>query len=193
MPEMRVGISDEAGDKLAIRSDGSITISTVPEGALPYTTVLEEASVVATANNYLSLFNPVGSGKLVTIAQFTAFPYATAAANTTINMDVWRATAISGGTQLAAANISKFDTAQANSITEVRTGNPTATLTGTVPVLAIPPALTAAGAGVSANVVIIPPSSALFVCRPGEGVVVRMAAGGDTDQRWTLGFAWLEI
>jgi hypothetical protein len=186
-------IQDATGDKLSVRSDGAITVSSIPEGALPYTTLIEDTAVVATANNYLSVFNPLGSGKNVTFAQFTAFPYATAASTATVNMDVWRTTAASGGTLLAAANINKFDTAQTNSVMEVRTANPTCTLLGTLPVLAIPPAITSAGAGVSATVAIIPPSASLFVCHPGEGVVVRMAAGGDVDERWSLGFTWLEI
>lgn len=184
---------DGTGDALSIRSDGTLTVSNIPEGALPYTTLIEDTAVVTTANNYLSIFNPVGSGKQVTFAQFTAFPYATAATGPTVNMDVWRTTAASGGTLLAAANINKFDTAQPNSVMEVRTGNPTCTLLGTLPVIAVPPAITAAGSGVSSTIAIIPPSATLFVCHPGEGVVVRMAAGGDIDERWSLGFSWLEI
>ena len=169
-----------------------VTQVTTP-GALIYTTLIEDTAVVTTANNYLSVFNPVGSGKSVVFAQFTAFPYATGATGPTMNMEVWRATVITGGTQLAAANINKFDTAQANSIAEVRTGNPSATLTGTLPILAIPPAITAAAVGVSAAASIIPPTGSLFLCRPGEGVVVRMAAGGDVDERWSLGFTWAEM
>jgi len=191
--QMNVSIQDLAGDVVGVRSDGSLTVSNIPEGALPYTTLIEDTAVVTTANNYLSVFNPIGSGKNVTFAQFTAFPYATGATGPTVNMEVWRATLVSGGTQLAAANINKFDTLQPNSICEVRTGNPAATLTGTLPILAIPPAITAAAAGASASVAIIPPSASLFVCHPGEGVVVRMPAGGDVDERWSLGFTWLEI
>jgi hypothetical protein len=191
--QMDISLVDSAGDKLAIRSDGSITTSNIPEGAYPYTTLIEDTAVVTTANNYLSIFNPVGSGRQMTFAQFTAFPYATAATGPTVNMDVWRTTAASGGTQLAAANINKFDTLQPNSVAEVRTGNPTCTLLGTLPILAIPPAITASGTGANVAVAIIPPNASLFVCHPGEGVVVRMAAGGDVDERWSLGFTWLEI
>lgn len=196
MAEMRIaieGLADSTGDSLRIRSDGALTVSTIPEGSLVYTTLIEDAAVVATANNYLSIFNPVGSGKNFTFAQFTAFPYATAATGPTINMEVWRTSAASGGTLLAAANINKFDTQQQNSLAEVRTANPTATLIGTLPILAVPPAITSSGTGVSASVAIIPPNSTLFVCHPGEGVVVRMPAGGDVDERWSLGFTWLEM
>lgn len=192
MPEMQVRIGDISGHSLGIRADGSLTVNTIPEGALPYTTLIEDTASVATANNFLSIFNPVGSGKNIVFYQFVCFPYATAATGPTINMEVQRVSAASGGTQLAAANINKFDTLQPNSIAEVRTGNPTVTLVGTLPILAIPPAITSAGVGVSSTASIIPPTGALFVCHPGEGLVVRQPAGADVDERWSLGFTWTE-
>jgi hypothetical protein len=185
-------IVDATGDTLAIRADGSITTSTLPEGALPYTTLIRNTLGVVAANNFLSIFNPVGSGKNVVFVQFVCFPYATAATTPTDNMEVWRVSAATVGTQLAAANIGKFDTTQPNSIAEVRTGNPTTTLVGTVPVLAIPPAVTSAPGGVSSTVNIVPPNGALFTCRPGEGIVARTPAGA-VGQDWTLGFSWLEM
>lgn len=157
-----------------------------------YTTLIRNTLGVVAANNFLSVFNPVGSGKNLVVAQFVCFPYATAAATPTDNMEVWRTSAASVGTLLAAANIGKFDTAQANSVAEVRTGNPTTTLVGTVPVLAVPPAVTSAAGGVSSTVSIIPPSGSLFTCRPGEGVVARTPAGS-VGQTWSLGFSWAEI
>lgn len=168
------------------------TAAGMPTGQLVYTTLIEDVSSVNTANNYLSVFNPVGSGKTITFLRFTCFPYATAANSATNNMEVQRVSAASVGTLLAAANINKFDTAQANSIAEVRTGNPTVTLVGTVPFITIPPALTGAPQGVSAPADLIPPQGSLFVCHPGEGVVVKQLAGAGTAQKWSLGFVWSE-
>lgn len=167
----------------------------VTQGTSPgqiYTTLIRNTLGVVAANNFLSVFNPLGSGKNIIIAQFVCFPYATAAAAPTDNMEVWRISAASAGTQLAAANINKFDTTQTNSIADVRTGNPTTTLVGTLPVLAIPPAITSAAGGVSSTVSIIPPSGSLFTCRPGEGVVARTPAGS-VGQTWSLGFSWAEL
>lgn len=189
---MPTRIVDATGDALAVRADGSITTSSIPEGALPYTTLIKNTLGVVAANNFLSVFNPVGSGKNLVFAQFVCFPYATAATSPTDNMEVWRTSAASVGTLLAAANISKFDTQQANSIAEVRTGNPTTTLVGTVPILAVPPAVTSAASGVGSTINIIPPSGSLFTCRPGEGVVARTPAGA-VGQVWSLGFSWLEV
>lgn len=192
MPEMRVAIEDNSGHKLAVRSDGSLTLSTLPEGAVGYTTLIRNTLGVVAANNFLSVFNPAASGKTMVFTQFVCLPYATAATTPTDNMEVWRVSAASVGTQLAAANINKFDAASANSIAEVRTANPTTTLVGTVPVLAIPPAVTSAAGGVSSTVNIIPPSGSLFICRAGEGVVARTPAGA-VGQVWTLGFSWFEM
>lgn len=179
-----------------IDSSAAFPIFTQPPTAITgsiYTTLIQNTLSVNTANNYLSLFNPLGSGKNLMIAQFTAFPYATAAQATTINMEVQRISAASGGALLAAANINKFLTSQGNSIAEVRTGNPTVTLVGTIPIVAIPPALTTAANGVSSPANIIPPSGSLFTCVPGEGVVVKQLAGAGTTQVWSLGFSWAEI
>lgn len=192
MPEMRVGISDNSGHSLTIRSDGSLTTNDIPEGALPYTTLIKNTLGVVAANNFLSIFNPVGSGKNLYFTRFVCFPYATAATTPTDNMEVWRTSAASAGTQLAAANISKYDTTQANSIADVRTGNPTNTLVGTVPILAIPPAITSAASGVSSTINIVPPSGTFLVAHPGEGLVARTPAGA-VGQVWSLGFSWLEL
>lgn len=180
---------------LVTNTSGSpvITQAVTTPAPAAYTTLIEDVTSVNTANNYLSIFNPVGSGKILSFAQFVCFPYATAAQATTINMEVQRTSAASAGTLLAAANINKFDTTQANSIAEVRTGNPTVTLVGTVPLIAVPPALTNAANGTSSPADIIPPTGTLFICRPGEGVVVKQLAGAGTVQKWSLGFSWAEI
>lgn len=157
-----------------------------------YTTLIRNAPGVVAANNFLSVFNPIGSGKNLAFAQFVCYPYATGAAAPTDNMEVWRTSAASVGTLLAAANISKFVTTQPNSVAEVRTGNPTVTLTGTVPALAVPPAVTAAAGGVSATTSIIPPQGSFFTCLPGEGLVARTPAGV-VNQIWSLGFSWAEV
>lgn len=195
MAEMKVAVdslTDSHGNQLNIHSDGSIATTTIPEGALPYSALVLEAPGVVAANNFLSIFNPAGSGRLFTVLLYRVYPYAGAASTATNSMAAWRTSAASGGTLRSnATDVSKFDTAQLNSVAEVRVGNPTVTLVNTVPVAAVPPAITAAGAGVGPAVSVEPPSGALFRIRPGEGVVARTAAG-DVDQLWTLSISWYE-
>lgn len=162
----------------------------MPTNTLFYTHAVTEAIGVVTANNFLSIFNPVGSGKVMTFYRIVVFPWATAATATTRSMTVQRITAASGGTLIAASNISKFTTTQANSIAEVRQSNPTVTTIG-LPTLSFPPAITSAGSGVTNASTIVPPTGASFHCLPGEGIVFATAAG-DVDQLWNLGAAWSE-
>lgn len=192
MAEQHVAVDSGS---ISIVSSAANPVFTQPPTAIVgniYTTLIRNALGVVAANNFLSIFNPVGSGKTLMIAQFVCYPYATAAATPTDNMEVWRTTAASAGTLLAAANVNKFDTAQPNSIAECRTGNPTLTLLGTLPVIAVPPAVTSAAGGVSATTNIIPPSGTLFKCSPGEGVAARTPAGS-VGQTWSLGFSWAEV
>lgn len=196
MPEMRVavdGLTDGMGHALNIRSDGAVVTSAIPDGAQPYSAMVFEAPGVVAANNFLSVFNPVGSGKNYTVLLFRVYPYAGGAATTTNSMAAWRISSATGGTlRNNATDTSKFDTQQPNSTAEVRVGNPTVTLVGSQPVAAIPPAITAAAAGIGSATSVEPPSGTLFRIRPGEGVVVR-TAGGDVDQMWTLSLTWYEL
>lgn len=197
MAEMVVkveGVTPTANGAMSVAN----TITTpiyVAQGMVPglniYTTLVGEAPGVVAANNFMSIFNPISSGKIFIVYQFVCFPYAGAASTATGNMNVHRVTAASGGTLRAASDINKFVTTEPNSVAEVRTGNPTVTILGTTPILAIPPAITSAGSGVSATVNIIPPSGAVFHVLPGEGIVARTTAG-DVDQLWSLGFTWGE-
>ena len=161
-----------------------------PPGVQLYTTLASEVAGTVAANNLLSVFNPVGSGKTFIFYQFVAYPYAGGATTTTNSCNVFRTTAASAGTLRAAGDINKFVTTQSNSIAEVRTGNPTTT-NGNVPIISIPPAITSAAAGISGANTLVPPTGAAFICLPGEGVVARVAAG-DVDQLWDLGFTWSE-
>ena len=155
-----------------------------------YTTLVTEVVGTVAAQNLLSVFNPAASGKTFTFFQFVALPYAGGAATATASVNVFRTTAASAGTLRAAADINKFTTTEPNSVAEVRTGNPTTT-NGAVPIISIPPAITSAGAGTGSTATIVPPTGAAFICLPGEGVVVRVAAG-DVDQLFDLGFTWSE-
>lgn len=194
MPEMRVGVeglSDGSGHALSIHSDGSLTTTPIPEGALPYSAMVFEAPGVVAANNFLSVFNPVGSGKLVTVLLYRVYPYASSATTATNSMAAWRTSAASGGTlRNNLTEVAKFDTAEPNSVCEVRHGNPTVTLVGTNPVASIPPAITT-GAGGGSGVAVEPPGGATFRVRPGEGVVARTAAG-NVNQLWTVVISWYE-
>ena|SRR5882757_865826 len=171
---------------------GTVTsVPGVPAGYNFYLHSLSSAVGVVAGNNFLSVFNPVGSGKTIVFYQSIIQSFATAAASSAASMDTFRTSAASAGTLIAAANINKFATSQPNSIAEVRVGNPTVTTVGTT-TLGVAPAVTSSGAGVSAGAGGNPPPGATFVCLPGEGLVMRTSAG-DVDQLWNLTFVWAEF
>lgn len=149
----------------------------------------DEIPGVAAANNYLSIFNPVGSGKTVIFAG--AFLSATTAGTTTTTspMRGYRATLISGGVLQAASASAKFITANPAPLAEIRTGNPAATLDGAL--FNSPPPLSATQGGTAVHAVPVPGGTGPFILAEGEGIVMRQAVG-DVDIRWNLSIVWAE-
>lgn len=169
------------------------TVSTVPgmlSGVSFYSTALADLPGVVAANNFLSLFNPVGSGKTITLYALNVVPWASALTASAVSMSLFRVSAASVGTLIAAANVNRMDTTSANPVAEVRTGNPTVTTVGTM-LSAFPPALSAAKTGANVPTPAIAPNSASFVMAAGQGLVIRTASG-DVNQLWNLAIAWSE-
>lgn len=140
------------------------------------------------AKNFISLFNPSGSGKALVVVGVSVSDYSVNSVTGSTSMEVWRTTAASAGTLVAAANINRFITTMANPIAEVRTGNPTVTLAGTDPLVAFAPAI---GTGAQPPVSVSPTPGAAFIILPGQGVVFVQNVG-DVDERWNIQIVWAE-
>ena len=154
-----------------------------------YTYSINEVPGVVAANNFLSLFNPVGNPYVFIVVLSFIVPYATAGTTSTVGMSTDRITAASGGTTVTKSTIPKFNTRRPDSTADVRYGNPAVTKTGYT-FGHIPPAITGDGAGVGASAIIPSPGGGL-VLRPGQGLVFSTASG-DVDQVWGLGWVWFE-
>lgn len=176
--------------RVTVDSGVITTFPGVVAGTNFYTSQISDTLGVVAANNFLSLFNPVASGKTITLYTVFVIPWATAAASVTVSMLLTRTSAASVGTLVSAANIGKFTTSSPNSVAEVRTGNPTVTKVG-LAIGSFPPAITAAAGGASPAISGTPPSGATFALMPGEGVVMSTASGS-VGQLWNLGFVWAE-
>lgn len=163
------------------------TIQGVTPGQNFYTAAIQDVPGVVAANNFLSVFNPIGSGKTIIFYASIVVPWASGAQTVTVSLNTFRTTAASAGTLQTA---DKFLTASPASIAQVRTGNPTVTTTG-VSVGAYPPAVTSSAVGAGATAISVP-SGASFICVPGEGLVLATASGSVT-QLWNMGFIWAEI
>lgn len=149
------------------------------------------AGVVA-ANTFVTAYNPVGSGKIVSFASAFISTVSTAAASTTAPMRGYRFSgAPTGGTVQSAATIAKFNNAYANTVVEIRTNNPTVTLG---PALwNTPPAVTSGvGGGQFVHEVNVPSGSPPLLVAPGEGIAINCNAG-DVDQVWNITVVWVEI
>lgn len=141
---------------------------------------------VAAANNYVSLFNPVGSGKIMLPTGFFISSTCVTPLDLTDPMRVLRITASSGGNLVATADVAKFSTAHPNHTAELRTGNPTVTLGAAI--INSPQPIDKRSSNV--HQIDLPPGAS-FVCRPGEGLVLRTEAG-NTGVFWNVSLVWVE-
>jgi hypothetical protein len=147
---------------------------------------------VVAANNFLTLTNPVGSGKIMFMPSVIASTYAySGGATTSSSMTVSLATAVSGGT-VETTNVIAFSDTYPAPQGVVRTGNPTATVGPSL--VGVPPPFNS-GSGVNATIALTLEANGAagtYKLKEGESFLFRTAAG-DVDQRWNITIAWLEI
>jgi len=192
MPGQYVGISDDGGRKLAINAAGAITTVTGVDPNLDgvYAFALIDAPGVVAANNFLSLFNPLASGRNLAFSFSATASYVATTSVVAASMGLYRTTTSTGGVD-SSASIAKLASAYPAPVGVVRTGNPTVTLGNALN--SVPPPLSA-GSFTSGDAITINATSTAntLVLAPGEGVVFRTASG-DVNQRWNLTIAWAEI
>lgn len=171
---------------------GTYTVqSPIIKAAYVYS-LLDAPGSTNTPNNFISLYNPVASGKtLVLLGTFISCYVASGGSTTRNSMHGHLASAISGGTLVTASSIAKFQSSFANPTAEVRTGNPTAT-TAAEFFQSPPPIGTTAsqyvhsvGYGASTN-------GGGFVFAPGEGMVIQ-TNNGNINQTWNISLVWGEF
>lgn len=159
-------------------------------GAAFYTTSIHDVPGVVAANNFISVFNPSGSGKTLIFYALFVIPWAIGVTTGVASMRIDRISASSGGTLVPTTSIGKFITSSPNSVAEVRTGNPTLTKVG-LSIGSFPPPLTGSKQGASSALSNAGVGGASFACLPGEGISYSTSSG-DVDQMWNLGFIWSE-
>lgn len=174
--------------------DGSVaTYPTTQPGFIgAYGYGISDVPGVVAANNYISIQNPVASGRNIFLTgAFVSYYLVADAAASVTSMRAWRATSVSGGTLATNAEIGKLVTTYSDPVAQLRHGTVTATLGAGA--FISPPAIGAAkGSAPSVHQINIPPGSGGFLLAQGEGMVFRTEVG-DVDQRWNLGFTWIEV
>jgi hypothetical protein len=149
------------------------------------------AAVPGTAalQNFITLFNPVGSGKMLSLATVALSYTNTATASSIQPVRGWRISAApTGGTLVPATSLVKFQTSQPTPTGVVRIDNPTAVLDA--PIFNSPPPLDNKSSEV--HTVDVPPGTGLFSFAPGEGIAISKASG-DTTVAWNITLVWIEI
>lgn len=141
------------------------------------------------SQTFITLFNPVGSGKVLSLGT-VAFSYSnTTPATETNPVRGYRISAApTGGTLISAANLQRFNTTQPNPVGIVRVDNPTVTLGGAL--FNSPAPLDNRSSNV--HNVDIPPGAGPFVMLPGEGLAINKLAG-TTSATWNITLVWAEI
>lgn len=150
-----------------------------------YVEGLTDAAGTVAANNYISVFNPVGSGVAMIAISAIVGSYSTGSVTGVSSLSIFRTTAASAGTLIAPSAVNRFATTMPDPVTELRVGNPTVTTVGRN-LIGFPPVI-GGTAGTVASVV----SQATAVVLPGEGLVFRVP-NGDVQQLWDIQFAWAE-
>lgn len=174
----------------AVSSDGRLLTTVAPENYQFYFYSLIDAPGVVAANNFISIFNPSNSGKVISFFSIAVDAFASGASGTAVSLRVDRISAASVGTVITATNINKLLTSEPNSIADVRVGNPTVTKVGSSLYSWPPPVST--GSGVGATVVSSVPPGEGFYCFPGEGINLSTSAG-NTNQVWSIKITWAEF
>jgi hypothetical protein len=147
------------------------------------------------AHNHTSLTNPVGSGRLILLGGVFISQVSAGAIPLVDPLRGWLATDVAGGTIEDISTIAKLKSTQPDPKGVIRTGDSVA-ITATLGAAWFnsPPLITT-GAGSGAFVHQVPaslPGAGAITLRPGESTVLRTDSG-DTDQRWNLSIAWLEV
>lgn len=198
MPGLYTGIADAADNRASIVGGALSVVTTAGSGVATYNgadptwtgvyvhALVDSPGVVA-ATRYLSVFNPVGSGKIAIALGFTVSSYSTGSVTGVTSMFASRHSTASGGTTIAANAVQRFVTSMPDPVSVVRVNNPTVTTTGT-PLLGLVPVI---GGVAGVGAVVIPPPGPGFAFLPGDGVVFQVTTG-DTQQRWNLQYIWAE-
>lgn len=158
-------------------------------GVYAFSVALQAGAVAA--NNFMSVFNPSGSGRFAVVGGLFFSSYGIGSTTASEPLRGHRITSASGGTLANnSTDMARYDSTYPVSFMEARTGNPTVTLGA--PFVNSPPPLGTGGIGTQFVHSMEPPlGSGGFVLRPGEGIVLRTAAG-DVDQFWNITCVWAE-
>lgn len=154
-----------------------------------YVFSLQRQDSLVAGKNFITLLNPAGSGKFLTLGAFF-ISYMATVASPAYPMRGYRTTdAPTGGTLAAASEICKLDTQLPDSVAVIRSGNPACTLG---PAFFNSPVGTVKDTVSGVHDVDAPVGFNPFLVRPGEAVVLRQDIGA-VGHLWNVSILWREL
>ena len=142
---------------------------------------------------FLSLINPVASGKLIAIRKLDYQAYGVAASITKISKRMSRISSVSGGVDVSGTAIAKHDTTFSNALATLKITNPT--VGQVADIKSFPPAIiiTAAGTYPSPEVDFNPRSDDDdIILREGQGISIYQTAAGTANETMNFRVSWME-
>lgn len=153
---------------------------------------LQRQDSAVTAKNFLTLYNPTTSGKVMAVGGFF-ISYMATNPSPAYPLRGYRITgAPSGGTLHSESEICRFDTQRFTPAAEVRSENPTVSGIGAAIFNAAPGITNGQMFSSSIEQVDAPIGFNPFLLYPGEGVVVRQDAGA-IGHYWNISIVWREL
>lgn len=158
-----------------------------------YSFSLVDAPGVAAANRFLSIFNPVASGRTLVLLSVEVLIYSVAIASTKNSLRLARTTAASVGTLQLDSAVNEWVVADTDPVAEVRTANPTVTVSREVTAFKNLN-ITAAGSLAVSRQIFRPGDFGWgeFTLVPGEGAVLYQTIAGNVAETYDLMIIWAE-
>lgn len=153
---------------------------------------LERQDSTVAARNFLSLFNPVTSGKVIHLGGIFVSYMATNPSPAFALRGFRISAEPTGGTSHAESEICRFDTQRFAPALLVRSNNPTVGTLGAAFFNAAPGITNGLAQSSDIQDVDTPSGFNPFVMYPGEGVVIRQATGA-VGHYWNLSVVWREL
>lgn len=190
-------VVDNNGNALSISQGGAIPVYDTlnPQTLGVYDFSLANLVGTVASNTFVTLYNPSNSTRVIVLGGVFVSTVNSASSGATTPTRGWRFYGQpTGGTVQPTTDgtsvVTKLNNLYPDTISELRTNNPTVTLATAI--WNTPPAVTnGVGGGTFVHQVEVPPSGGPFILLPGEGVAVNNASGS-ANQIWNISLVWAE-
>lgn len=150
------------------------------------------AGVTAASNVFMSLFNPIGSGKLFAVKRLEMQSYTIAVTGVKSSKRFSRVSAASGGT--LASSVESHDTNYPTQKAEVRISNPSVSQVADIKAFAPAIEISAASGAYPAPEIEFNPRDEFeeIILREGQGISIYQTVAGNVNETMNINIVWME-